>query len=57
MENMPNSLVLYNVTENESGDYKCHGTFYNKTDFNASAVILVGGKLALTVPIPSNDLT
>ena len=37
-------LTFYNVKQKDTGVYKCVGEFENKTKFEASAHLLVGGK-------------
>ncbi len=39
-----NSLLLYEVTEEDSGRYICYGTYPSGELFDESATVLVGGR-------------
>ena len=38
-----NTLLLYEVREEDSGVYTCYGTKPNGEEFDASALVLIGG--------------
>ncbi len=38
------SLILINVTMNDSGMYYCHGTYTRKYRFKDSVMVHIGGK-------------
>jgi len=48
-KNMSNSsmLIIYNASGYDMGEYHCHGSFLNQTEFKASSVLLVGGNLSI----------